>query len=77
MLRVVTARLFPSISRMSELNPSRTIEELKELRRLTSDSNGAQRVAFTAVWARARSWLEGKARSLARRSSATKRAIFG
>ena len=64
MLRVVTARLFPSIFRMSELNPSRTIEELKELRRLTSDANGAQRVAFTAVWARARSWLEGKAKEL-------------
>jgi hydantoinase/carbamoylase family amidase len=49
---------------MSELNPSRTIEELKELRRLTGDANGAQRVAFTAVWAKARSWLEGKAREL-------------
>jgi len=49
---------------MSELNPSRTIEELKELRRLTADANGAQRVAFTAVWAKARSWLEGKAREL-------------
>ena len=49
---------------MSELNPSRTIEELKELRRLTGDANGAQRVAFTAIWAKARSWLEGKAREL-------------
>ena len=62
---------------MSELNPGRTIEELKELRRLTGDENGAQRVAFTAIWAKARSWLEGKARKLARRSSATKRAISG
>jgi hydantoinase/carbamoylase family amidase len=49
---------------MSELNPNRTIEELKELRRLTGDANGAQRVAFTAIWAKARSWLEGKAREL-------------
>ena len=49
---------------MSELNPSRTIEELKELRRLTGDENGAQRVAFTAIWAKARSWLAGKAREL-------------
>jgi beta-ureidopropionase / N-carbamoyl-L-amino-acid hydrolase len=49
---------------MSGLNPNRTIEELKELRRLTGDANGAQRVAFTPIWAQARSWLEGKAREL-------------
>ncbi len=49
---------------MSELNPRRTIEELQELRRLTSDENGAQRVAFTETWAQARSWLEEKARDL-------------
>ncbi|MGH8163266.1 MAG: hydantoinase/carbamoylase family amidase, partial [Rhodanobacteraceae bacterium] len=47
---------------MSALNPQRTIDELKELRRLTGDENGAQRVAFTATWAKARSWLEAKAR---------------
>jgi hydantoinase/carbamoylase family amidase len=49
---------------VSSLNPQRTIEELKELRALTSDENGAQRVAFTATWATARSWLETKAREL-------------
>lgn len=49
---------------MSELQPRRTIDELRELRRLTSDENGAQRVAFTATWAKARNWLEGKAREL-------------
>ena len=54
---------------MSELNPGRTIEELKELRRLTGDANGAQRVAFTAVWAKARSWLRAvRRRSLPQRS---------
>ncbi|MDQ3115312.1 MAG: M20/M25/M40 family metallo-hydrolase, partial [Verrucomicrobiota bacterium] len=46
---------------MSRLNPQRTIEELKELRALTGDENGAQRVAFTETWVRSRSWLEGKA----------------
>ena len=46
---------------MSELNPSRTIEELKELRALTGDENGAQRVAFTPKWAEARAWLQQKA----------------
>ncbi|MDQ6912615.1 MAG: Zn-dependent hydrolase [Verrucomicrobiota bacterium] len=46
------------------VNPRRTIEELKELRSLTSDENGAQRLAFTDTWQRARSWLEEKARAI-------------
>ena len=41
----------------SSLNPRRTIEELKELRALTSDENGAQRVAFTPTWVKAREFL--------------------
>src|SRR4051812_35377424 len=46
---------------MSEsLDPHRTIAELKELRHLTGDENGAQRVAFTPTWAKARAWLEQK-----------------
>jgi len=49
---------------MNDLRPQRTVEELKELRRLTSDENGAQRVAFTPVWAKARDWLRAKAESL-------------
>ena len=40
--------------------PERTIAELKELRQLTADGNGAQRVAFTETWARARAWLRKK-----------------
>jgi N-carbamoyl-L-amino-acid hydrolase len=39
------------------LNPERAIAELKELRALTSDDNGAQRVAFTETWLRGRSFL--------------------
>jgi len=42
----------------SVLNPKRTIEELKELRRLTGDENGAQRVAFTPTWLKAREFLK-------------------
>ena len=49
---------------MSQLNPTRTVAELKELRRLTGDENGAQRVAFTPAWAKARAWLRAKAESL-------------
>jgi len=40
--------------------PARTIAELKELRELTGDENGAQRVAFTETWAQARKWLREK-----------------
>jgi hydantoinase/carbamoylase family amidase len=47
-----------------ELDPRRTIAELKELRALTADENGAQRVAFTSVWARARAWLRKKLEAL-------------
>lgn len=42
------------------LNPKRTVAELKELRALTGDDNGAQRVAFTPVWLTARAWLREK-----------------
>src|SRR5437899_10199933 len=36
------------------LQPARTITELKELRALTGNADGAQRVAFTPTWATAR-----------------------
>ena len=42
------------------LNPSRTVDELRELQKLTGDENGAQRVAWTETWERAREWLRGK-----------------
>ncbi|HKP19736.1 MAG TPA: Zn-dependent hydrolase [Gaiellaceae bacterium] len=42
------------------LTPSRTVDELRELRQLTGDEDGAQRVAWTETWARAREWLRGK-----------------
>jgi beta-ureidopropionase / N-carbamoyl-L-amino-acid hydrolase len=41
------------------LDPSRTVRELKEFRELTGDENGAQRVAWTETWERAREWLRG------------------
>jgi hydantoinase/carbamoylase family amidase len=46
------------------LNPKRTIAELKELRSLTADENGAHRVAFTSTWAKARQWLRLKLEQL-------------
>jgi N-carbamoyl-L-amino-acid hydrolase len=42
------------------LDPSRTVAELRELQQLTGDDNGAQRVAWTDTWERAREWLRGK-----------------
>ena len=42
------------------LDPSRTVAELRELQQLTGDENGAQRVAWTETWERAREWLRGK-----------------
>ena len=42
------------------LEPRRTVEELRELRELTGDEDGAQRVAWTDTWARAKEWLSGK-----------------
>jgi N-carbamoyl-L-amino-acid hydrolase len=41
------------------LDPSRTVAELRELRELTGDENGAQRVAWTDTWVRAKDWLAG------------------
>ena len=46
------------------LNPKRTIAELKELRALTSDENGAQRVAWTDTWLKAREWFASKVKEL-------------
>src|SRR5580700_9409053 len=42
------------------LDPKRTVAELKELRTLTSDANGAQRVAWTDTWLQAREWFAQK-----------------
>jgi N-carbamoyl-L-amino-acid hydrolase len=42
------------------LNPQRTIDELKELRALTGNEDGAQRVAWTDTWATARAWMKDK-----------------
>jgi hydantoinase/carbamoylase family amidase len=42
------------------LEPRRTVDELRELQELTGDQNGAQRVAWTETWERAREWLREK-----------------
>src|ERR1700736_866853 len=42
------------------LSPQRAVDELKELRDLTSDESGAQRLAWTDTWLRAREWFAKK-----------------
>jgi N-carbamoyl-L-amino-acid hydrolase len=42
------------------LDPARTVAELRELRELTGNEEGAQRVAWSDTWARAREWLSRK-----------------
>src|SRR5829696_1113023 len=42
------------------LDPHRTVDELRELRELTGNEDGAQRVAWTETWTKARDWLRGK-----------------
>jgi beta-ureidopropionase / N-carbamoyl-L-amino-acid hydrolase len=42
------------------LEPARTVADLEELRALTGDENGAQRVAWTDTWESARDFLRSK-----------------
>jgi hydantoinase/carbamoylase family amidase len=42
------------------LDPSRTVAELKELRELTGNEDGAQRVAWTDTWVQAQEWMAEK-----------------
>jgi N-carbamoyl-L-amino-acid hydrolase len=46
------------------VNPSRVIANLRELAALTSDANGAQRIAFSPTWQRARDWFANKLEGL-------------
>jgi N-carbamoyl-L-amino-acid hydrolase len=46
------------------LDPKRTLADLKELRALTSDDHGAQRVAWTDTWLDARRWFQSKIKGL-------------
>jgi beta-ureidopropionase / N-carbamoyl-L-amino-acid hydrolase len=46
------------------LDPKRTVAELKELRALTGDENGVQRVAWTDTWLKAREWFAAKVKPL-------------
>lgn len=42
----------------------RVISDLQELRALTGDANGAQRIAWTPTWLKARDWFQNKLKGL-------------
>jgi hydantoinase/carbamoylase family amidase len=44
----------------AEPDPDRALADLRALRELTEDERGAQRVAWTDTWARARAWLRDR-----------------
>ena len=46
------------------VDAKRAIADLKELRALTGDEAGAQRVAWTGTWMKARDWFESKLQDL-------------
>jgi len=46
------------------VDPQAAIGLLKELRALTADENGAQRLAWSSTWLKAREWFQAKLRAL-------------
>ena len=46
------------------IDPQRVIDDLNELRALTGDTDGAQRVAWTPTWLEAREWFQSKLKDL-------------
>ncbi len=49
-----------TLSNAPTIDPSRTVAELEELRRLTGSEAGAQRVAWSDTWLAARDWYKAK-----------------
>jgi N-carbamoyl-L-amino-acid hydrolase len=44
--------------------PARVVADLKDLRELTEDNHGAQRLSWTDTWVRAREWFDSKLEGL-------------
>jgi N-carbamoyl-L-amino-acid hydrolase len=42
------------------INPQKAISDLEQLRALTADDHGAQRIAWTPTWLKARAWFQKK-----------------
>jgi N-carbamoyl-L-amino-acid hydrolase len=46
------------------IEPQRMLNDLEELKALTGDAHGAQRVAWSPMWLKARAWFTGKLKDL-------------
>src|SRR6516225_12154785 len=46
------------------VNPKKVLQDLNELRALTADDLGAQRLAWSQMWLKARAWFEEKIKDL-------------
>jgi beta-ureidopropionase / N-carbamoyl-L-amino-acid hydrolase len=46
------------------IDARKTIADLEELRQLTADDHGAQRIAWTPMWLKARAWFQSKLAAL-------------
>ena len=46
------------------VNPKKVLQDLNELRALTADDQGAQRLAWSQMWLKARAWFEEKIKDL-------------
>jgi beta-ureidopropionase / N-carbamoyl-L-amino-acid hydrolase len=53
------------------VDAGRVIANLEELRALTADESGAQRVAWSPTWLKARAWFEGKLNGVSEATGAT------
>ena len=47
-----------------EVEPSRVLADLRRLRELTEDENGAQRLCWTDTWVQARRWFDSRLKGL-------------
>ncbi len=56
------------------MDPARTVSDLEEIRRLTGDDDGAQRVAWTDTWTTARDWIREQLEAIDRLSLERKQA---
>src|ERR1700712_316248 len=46
------------------VHPERVISDLRELRALTADAHGAQRLAWSPIWLKARKWFSTRLKDL-------------
>ncbi len=58
------AKCYRCVNGVHMVDPQRVLANLVELRALTGDAHGAQRLAWSPVWLQARAWFESKLAAL-------------